>query len=47
MVPSTRWRGSHSLPPVHLPTAALLLWHVDTDIQVDDVAVRDGWVYVA
>lgn len=34
-----------SLAALDLDTAALLPWHVDTDYQVDDVDVRDGWVY--
>jgi Fibronectin type III domain len=36
-----------SLAAIDLTTAGLLPWHVDTDVQVDDVEVRDGWVYAA
>lgn len=36
-----------SLAALDLETAGLLPWHVDTDYQVDDVEVRDGWVYAA
>ncbi|MGL5928615.1 MAG: fibronectin type III domain-containing protein [Dermatophilaceae bacterium] len=36
-----------SVAALDLATAALLPWSVSADNQVDDVEVRDGWVYLA